>query len=222
LSKPYDLGLIVGRFQHIHVGHQALIDTARQLCDRVHVLVGSSQEVGTLRNPYPSSTRIKMITAIYSDTNLSATDLPDLTNETDITPLWGKHVLQGVKQIYGKLPEIMFYGNDQARSGWFAPYDIKDISEFIMSRDRLVISATQMREWLLRSDDEHYREKWFAYVHPRLHKHFGMLRDQLRGAPAYHQIVQKLGSQPREAWNDRDESWLRHAMLGKAANLVTS
>lgn len=216
MSKTFDLGLIVGRFQHIHKGHHTLIDTALQLCDRVHILVGSSQEIGTLRNPYPAWTRIEMIMSVYGGTEacLRATDLPDLTNETDMTPLWGKHVLAACKQINGKLPEIMFYGNDQARSGWFDPYDIKDISEFIISRERLDLSATEMREWLLRSDDEKYRDQWFANVHPRLHKHFGMLRDQLRSAPGYQQIVQKLSRQPAEDWSDRDESWVRHAMLG--------
>ena len=50
--KPYDIGLIVGRFQHFHIGHRSLVENAYKLCDRVLILVGSAQESGTLRNPY--------------------------------------------------------------------------------------------------------------------------------------------------------------------------
>ena len=49
----YDSGLIVGRFQTFHKGHQSLVDAGLQLCDRVLILIGSAQESGTERNPYP-------------------------------------------------------------------------------------------------------------------------------------------------------------------------
>lgn len=49
-NKPYDTGLVVGRFQTFHIGHQRLIETALTLCDRVLILVGYAQECGTERN----------------------------------------------------------------------------------------------------------------------------------------------------------------------------
>ena len=48
--KPYDVGVICGRFQTFHIGHESLVNTALTLCDRVLILVGSSQECGTERN----------------------------------------------------------------------------------------------------------------------------------------------------------------------------
>ena len=51
MTKPYDVGLIVGRFQTLHKGHEKLIETGLMLCDRLLILIGSSQECGTERNP---------------------------------------------------------------------------------------------------------------------------------------------------------------------------
>lgn len=41
--KPYDIGLVVGRFQHFHIGHRSLVENAYKLCDRVLILVGSAK-----------------------------------------------------------------------------------------------------------------------------------------------------------------------------------
>jgi bifunctional NMN adenylyltransferase/nudix hydrolase len=65
--KPYDVGLVCGRFQTFHLGHEKLIETGLKLCDRLLIFIGSSQECGTERNPLNINTRTKMIKAIYGD-----------------------------------------------------------------------------------------------------------------------------------------------------------
>lgn len=37
--KPYDVGLICGRFQTFHKGHEKLIDTGLLLCDRLLIFI---------------------------------------------------------------------------------------------------------------------------------------------------------------------------------------
>ena len=51
--KPFALGILVGRFQVVHAGHEQMIRTAMALCDRVGIFIGSSQESGTSKNPFP-------------------------------------------------------------------------------------------------------------------------------------------------------------------------
>lgn len=81
----YDTGLIVGRFQTFHKGHQSLVETGLNLCDRLFILVGSSQESGTERNPFNISTRMNVIRECYPDTQrVHIYALADLTNENDI------------------------------------------------------------------------------------------------------------------------------------------
>lgn len=88
-DRPYDSGLLVGRFQTFHKGHQKLIETGLMLCDRLLVFVGSAQEFGTERNPLNVETRIEMIKNVFSTDRVMIYALPDLTNGDDIRPEWG-------------------------------------------------------------------------------------------------------------------------------------
>lgn len=178
----YDTGLIVGRFQTFHKGHQILVDTALNLCDRVYILVGSSQESGTKRNPFNISTRMKMIRECYPDTNrVYIYALADLTHEDDITPEWGRYLLNNIDRYIYKAPELMIYGNDEARSRWFDINDIKDTAEFIVPRSRLPISATMLREMMVKDN----RKEWMKWVDPKLHKMYDELRAELMSVSFY-------------------------------------
>lgn len=157
MLKPYDLGMICGRFQTPTIGHESLFNTASLLCDRVLIFVGSAQEVGTERNPYDVGTRIEMIQSIVGINGIfTVKPLNDLTNEGDITPQWGKYLLQNCKRVMHKLPEVMIYGNDESRSLWFAKEDIKDMTEVIINRGKIDISATRVRQMMV----EDNREEW--------------------------------------------------------------
>jgi bifunctional NMN adenylyltransferase/nudix hydrolase len=179
--KPYDLGLAVGRFQIFHKGHENNINTALQICDRVLVLVGSAQESGTERNPFDIHTRIKLIEEIYGNSVL-VRPLSDLTNETDITPDWGKYLLDKVKYYTGKAPEVMIYGDEDAQ-GWFDKGDI-DFLRLVMPRSRIPISATMLRELLANGD----LDEWMKWHSPKCHKHFPELREQLLRCSYYKEI----------------------------------
>lgn len=181
----YDSGLIVGRFQTFHKGHQSLVDAGLQLCDRVLILIGSAQESGTERNPYNISTRIDVIRSVYVDNSrVSVYALPDLTNENDITEEWGRYVLAQVDRYLYKAPELMIYGNDEARSRWFNVNDIKDTAEFIIPRSRLPISATMLREMMVKDE----RREWMKWVNPKLHKMYDRLRAELMEVPYYKEL----------------------------------
>ena len=188
--KPYDIGLIVGRFQHFHIGHKSLVENAYKLCDRVLILVGSSQEAGTLRNPYLPSTRIDVIRAIYGtdNDNLIVKELPDLTHENDITSDWGKFVLQNVRTHIRKAPSLMVYGNDEFRSKWFAPEDIMDTAELVIPRSRIPISATMLREALVKDNFEY----WSKYVDEKTHKMYDRLRRELLATEPYRKMYDEL------------------------------
>lgn len=186
--KPYDCGLICGRFQTFHKGHESLVETGLKLCDRLLILVGSAQECGTERNPFNINTRTKMLKTIYGDNqNIMIYGLADLTNENDITPDWGRYLLKNVDRYIYKAPELMIYGNDEARSRWFDPEDIKDTSEFIVNRGRIPISATMVREAMVFDR----RKEWMSTVNPRLHKMYDELRRELMSVEFYQEMAER-------------------------------
>jgi bifunctional NMN adenylyltransferase/nudix hydrolase len=198
-NKPYDTALLVGRFSILHKGHQSLIDTALLLCDRVLVFVGSAQESGTLRNPFDVATRIEMIKAVYPNDQVIVRPLTDLTNENDITADWGKFVLENTKGHIYKTPEVMIYGNDESRSRWFDMNDIKGVTEVIINRSKLPISATQMREAMVKDN----KELWFECHDQKLHKYYDRLRGQLMACKPYREMFNNM-LKPKElkGWTD--------------------
>ena len=67
MEKAYKLGIMIGRFQTFHKGHQMMVDKAIALCKRVGVFIGSSQESGTDKNPFDYATRERILKMIYGD-----------------------------------------------------------------------------------------------------------------------------------------------------------
>lgn len=186
MLKPYDVGLICGRFQTFHIGHESLVQTGLNLCDRVLILIGSAQESGTERNPYDINTRTDMLKAIYGyENNIIIHGLADMTDENDIRPEWGRYLLDNVDRYIYKAPELMIYGNDESRSRWFDPEDIRDTSEFIVNRGRIPISATMVREAMTFD----HRKEWMRMVNPKLHKMYDRLRSELMAVPFYQNML---------------------------------
>lgn len=136
--KPFKFGFIIGRFQHIHRGHERMINFGLDVCEDLLVLVGSAQEEGTERNPFNVFDRIKLIREIYGD-KLMVGHISDLTHENDVTHEWGRHVLNTVTQwatIYGinKKPDVTIYGNDENRASWYAPEDVRYLAQLVIPR----------------------------------------------------------------------------------------
>ena len=182
MNKPYDTGLICGRFQTFHKGHEKLVETGLMLCDRLLILVGSAQECGTERNPLNISTRMKMLREVYGyDPNIMIYGLADMTNENDICPEWGRYLLDNVDRYIYKNPEVMIYGNDESRSAWFDKADLKNTTELIINRHELPISATMLRQLMV--DDN--RKEWMKWVNPKLHKMYDELRNELMTVEFY-------------------------------------
>lgn len=188
MSKPYDVGMICGRFQTFHKGHEELVETAMRLCDRVLILIGSAQECGTERNPFNIITRTKMLKEIYGDRpEIMIYGISDLTDENDIRPEWGRYLLENVDRYIYKAPELMIYGNDEACSHWFDTEDIKNTSELIINRYRTGLSATKVREAMTFD----HRKEWMSMVNPKLHKLYDELRRELLSVPFYQELSKK-------------------------------
>lgn len=188
MLKPYDTGLICGRFQTFHRGHEHLVNTGLLLCDRLLILIGSAQESGTERNPLNIATRTKILQAVYGDQpNIMIYGLADLTDENDIRPEWGRYLLDNTDRYIHKNPEIMIYGNDESRSNWFDKKDLANTTELIINRYADPISATMVREAMAKD----HRKEWMSYVNPRLHKYYDEIRAELMSISFYQKIAEQ-------------------------------
>ena len=128
--KTFKTGVILGRFQHIHVGHEKLINLGLETCDKLLILVGSSSLENEVRNPYSGDYRIKLIEKIYSDEinsgRIIVRKINDISNENDLTPEWGKYVIKTAQDYLGEKLECIIYGKDKNIFKCFDKEDVKD------------------------------------------------------------------------------------------------
>lgn len=167
-EKPFSLGILVGRFQTLHTGHEQMIRTALALCHRVGIFVGSAQEAGTAKNPFSYDTRARLLGLLFGQ-QVQVFPLPDIGVGNNGT--WGEYVLENVKAHYGTYPDLLVSGKETRRISWFDGLEQAHISELYIPKS-IDISASQMRTFFLHDD----RARWQQYTNPALWGEYDALR----------------------------------------------
>lgn len=164
-------GLLLGRYQIFHKGHQALVDKALSECDKVLLFIGSAQEEKTLNNPFSFSLRKKMIEAIYQDKVLIK-PLVDLG--VGNVPKWGDYVYE---QAHKYLPhiDVIYFGDEKKHQLWYSSNHEIETKFISLNRKIIPISASEIREAILKGD----KETFYKYVDERIHPFYDELKSIL-------------------------------------------
>ncbi len=170
-NKPYRLGILVGRFQTLHSGHTDMINRAIELCDKVGIFVGSSNESGTSKNPFSYETREDMLKTVFGN-EVFAFPLPDIGVGNNST--WGDYVLKNVVDRFGEMPDLLVSGKEARRVSWFDSVDGASIAELYIPKT-IEISATEMRDFLINDDCE----SWKKYTDSKLWGKYEKLRQEV-------------------------------------------
>ena len=181
-NNIFKYGLIVGRFQHIHIGHEKLINIGLKLCDKLLIFIGSANQEISERNPYSYEYRKSLIEIIYKDEiakgKIVIAPLDDFEDSTIISPAWGEYVLKSADKILGETPNCIIYGKDKDIFKCFPKDIVKNISEIYVNRKELLISATKMREFLKEND----KENWKKYANKKIYFKYYELKEKLENA----------------------------------------
>lgn len=169
--KPFSLGIMVGRFQTLHSGHEYMIRTALSLCDQVGIFIGSSQESGTAQNPFSYKTREGLLRLIFGE-QVRIFPLPDIGVGNNAA--WGEYVLKNVVTQYDRTPDLLISGKELRRVSWFDGIPDVRISELYIPKT-IDISASQMRTFFLEDD----RESWQRYTNRALWGQYDTLRQMV-------------------------------------------
>lgn len=170
-KKAFELGLIVGRFQAFHKGHEYIMDKALELCDTVGIFVGSSQESGTLKNPFSYETRERILKTVYGD-RVTVYPLPDIGVGNNSA--WGEYVLQNTRERFGRAPDLLISGKEERRLDWFDGIEGVFASELYVPKV-LDISATQMRDFFISGN----ALEWRKYTNKKLWGEYEPLRAEV-------------------------------------------
>jgi bifunctional NMN adenylyltransferase/nudix hydrolase len=144
----YDYLIFIGRFQPFHTGHESVIRQALQLSDKVIVLVGSSYQPRTVRNPWDFNEREKMIRCNFSDSENRRILTFPLLDYTYNNALWIKSVQQLISGItHNKIaskPKIGLIGHQKDNTSdyltQFPQWQREDVPNYKN------ISSTDIRE----------------------------------------------------------------------------
>lgn len=188
--KKYNLGLICGRFGPIHKGHQSIINTSIERCDKTLIFVGSAQESGTLRNPFSADFRMDLIRKVFPDKNkVQIEKLDDMTNEYDINSIWGQYVIDKTIEATGRKADAIISGNDESRKDWFSEGQMKKVKEILVDRRKISISATLLRGYILIDD----KREFIKYVPEEIIPEFDIIRKELLKSEIYALILDEMG-----------------------------
>ncbi len=164
--KKYKLGMILGRFQIFHKGHESIINKALELCDNVLILIGSADKAGTYENPFNYETRRAIIEEVYNDRVIIA-PLNDLG--VGNVPLWGDYVINECKKIKD-IPDLVIYGDEDKCREWYKNYP--NIEYFKIDRGLIPTSSSSLKQMLIDNDYDNYKK----YVDEKLLKYYSDMR----------------------------------------------
>ena len=164
--KKYKLGMILGRFQIFHKGHESIINKALELCDNVLILIGSADKAGTYENPFNYETRRAIIEEVYNDKVIIAS-LNDLG--VGNVPLWGDYVIDACKKIKD-IPDLVIYGDEDKCKEWYKNYP--NIEYFKIDRGLIPTSSSNLKQMLIDNDYDNYKK----YVDEKLLKYYSDMR----------------------------------------------
>ena len=118
-NAPYDIAVLIGRFQPFHNGHAGLLRQALALGERVLIVLGSAYQARTPRNPFSWQERAAMIAdtlPVGQRTRVAFVPVRDYYND----PRWAAAVEQGVhEQADGQTARIVLTGFDKDASTYY-------------------------------------------------------------------------------------------------------
>ena len=168
-QKPFDLGIMVGRFQTFHSGHEYMAEKALAVCKRVGIFVGSSQESGTQKNPFSYEMRKNMLNKVFGG-RVEVYPLPDIGVGNNSK--WGEYVLENVRRRCGKSPDLLISGKEERRVDWFDGAAGVSVAELYVPKT-IDMSATRMRGFFLEDD----RAAWQRYTPSALWDDYDVMRE---------------------------------------------
>ena len=167
----YRLGLVLGRFQGIHIGHESIINMALELCDEVLIFIGSAEKSNTKENPFPYSLRYNMLHDIYKENpKVHIAPLNDLG--VGNVPKWGDYVIENAIKVLAK-PDLIVMGIETKTNTWYKNFT--DIGFKEIDRSIVPINATTLRSYII----DNNRKEFEKYTNSKIHKYFDELRKYL-------------------------------------------
>lgn len=189
MNDNIKVGVFLARFQPLHNAHLHIIKTALSECDKVVIMLGSSNKKATIRNPFDFTLRYNLLMDALKDNDcidkIDIYALPDWSQEDkkeeNIT--WGNYLYYNVVSRINQKKFTLYYSDDPENVySWFSPEIIKNIECRFTQREKVFdgLSATKIRKALIdftETDQEYLRKCVPTSVLNRINELRGILLD---------------------------------------------
>ena len=157
MTKQYKVAILIGRFEPFHNGHYANVQQAFGIADHIQILVGSSFQPRTPKNPFSFHERMEMILSVIGQPtkilgsikpNFRISPIPDFKYSNNS---WIASVQATVAKEHPGIDDkdICILGYDKDDSSWynhaFPEWDFIPLKGFV-EHGSTPIDATKIRE----------------------------------------------------------------------------
>ena len=141
------IGLIIGRFNPLHVGHEYLINYALSKCDKLLIFIGSANKNLSLSNPFSYEEREMMLKSVF-DNRIIVAPLNDIG--VGNVPAWGNYIISSALNYVSNV-DFFFYGDEAKCNLWFDEKAKKNNKKFYSRRiEKVVKLLITMRRLIIR------------------------------------------------------------------------
>ncbi len=157
-QTPLKIGVFIARFQPLHKAHIYVIEKALEECDKLVIMLGSSNKENMPRNPFNFRLRKELLSESLGSeqdmTKIQIYQLPDWSTENEITDdaVWGHYLYYNIVSRIGQKNFTLYYSdNPEIVKNWFDDEVKNYISFRFLDRKKVFegISSTKIRQALL-------------------------------------------------------------------------
>lgn len=140
MSKKYDTLVLIGRFQPFHNAHLEIVKRATALCNKLVIVVGSSRQPRTYKNPFAFEERAQMIRYATMGLSLQITIEPN-TDTIYNDQAWAVRVQQIVAKHTNPGERVGIIGHKKDDSSFYLDmfpqwgYEDVELVEFLSAVD---------------------------------------------------------------------------------------
>ena len=151
MTKKYDTIVYIGRFQPFHNGHLRVLEEISKLTDDVIIMIGSSGEPQTVRNPFLAVDRAEAIKLSVGNLFVSGwiAGLPDFYSDET----WSQEIIKYINNHINEkeypneyTPKVGIVGNPLDES--YTYQKLFPELEFIPIYEDVEVHATEVREFM--------------------------------------------------------------------------
>lgn len=172
-QNPTKIGVFIARFQPLHKAHMFVIEKALKECDKLVIMLGSSNKQDMPRNPFNFRLRKELVSESLSNvhdmTKIQIYQLPDWSTENEVTDdsVWGHYLYYNIVSRINQKNFTLYYSDKpDIVKNWFDDEVKEYISFCFLDRNKVFegLSSTKIRQALLDFTPE--AKKYLYHVLP--------------------------------------------------------